>query len=59
MADHFGSGIDAERFADRDHPLIYSCRLPGFAETIGMRPASADQAMVIDTYVPVESRHGW
>ena len=51
MADHLNYDFDTERFTDRDHPLIYSCRLPGFAETIGMKPASADHAMVIDTFL--------
>jgi hypothetical protein len=51
VADHFDHDFDAEHFADRDHPLIYSFRLPGFAEAIGMRPASADQALVIDTFL--------
>ena len=51
MADHFDHGFDAERFTDRDHPLIYSCRLPGFAEAIGMKPASADQELVLDTFL--------
>jgi hypothetical protein len=51
MADHFDSGIDAERFTDRDHPLIYSCRLPGFAEAIGMKPASANRELVLDTFL--------
>ena len=51
MADHFDHGFDAERFTDRDHPLIYSCRLPGFAEAVGMKPASADQELVLDTFL--------
>jgi hypothetical protein len=51
MADHFDHGFDAERFTDRDHPLIYYCRLPGFAEAIGMKPASADQELVLDTFL--------
>jgi hypothetical protein len=51
MADHFDSGIDAERFTDRDHPLIYSCRAPGFAEAIGMKPQGADQELVLDAFL--------
>jgi hypothetical protein len=51
MADHFDHGFDAERFTDRDHPLIYSCRLPGFAEAIGMKPQGADQELVLDTFL--------
>jgi hypothetical protein len=51
MADQFDSGIDAERFTDRDHPLIYSCRAPGFAEAIGMKPQGADQELVLDIFL--------
>ena len=53
MPDHFDYGFDAERFTDRDHPLIYSWRLPGFAEAIGMKPASADQELVLDTFLTI------
>jgi hypothetical protein len=51
MADHFDHGFDAERFTDRDHPLNYSCRLPGFAEGIGMKPQGGDQELVLDTFL--------
>jgi hypothetical protein len=51
MADQFDHGFDAERLTGRDHPLIYSWRLAGFAEAIGMKAAGADQELVLDTFL--------
>jgi hypothetical protein len=51
MASNFDCNLDDYRSAERDHPLIYSCRVPGFAEAIGLKPESADDELVIDTFL--------
>jgi hypothetical protein len=52
MANDFTYNLDDERFRERDHPLVTSCRLPGLAEAIGLRPApSAAHELVRDTYL--------
>jgi hypothetical protein len=36
---------------DSDQALIYSSRLPGIAEAAGLKPASANEELVIDTFL--------
>jgi hypothetical protein len=51
MAEDFQFNLNDE-IRERDHPLVTSCRLPGIAEAIGLRPApSATHELVRDTYL--------
>jgi hypothetical protein len=52
MANDFRYNLDDDQLRERDHPLVTSCRLPGIAEAIGLRPApSAAHELVRDTYL--------
>ncbi len=52
MAEDYEFNLNDELIRERDHPLVTSCRLPGIAEAIGLRPApSAAHERVRDTYL--------